>query len=112
MITMPMSPFCDQLQLDHPGHSQLDKTSGPTVARLQAGEHPVSWPGMRTAQTRQPGSSWPQKCELGVISRTREVKRDRKEQLSQIMGGRKTGDDPSPGTEGKSWFFRLLTKST
>lgn len=83
------------------------------VASLQAGEHPVSWPGMRTAQTRQPvppclRSMTQNHGDEQPISRTREMRRDRKEQLSQLTGGLKTGGDPSPGIEGKSWIFRHL----
>lgn len=62
---MPTFPFCDQLQLDPPWPQPTGQDLWPDGG-LQAGEHPVSWPGMGTAQTRQPGSSLPQKYELGI----------------------------------------------
>lgn len=72
------------------------------MASVQAGEHTVSWPGTKTsAQTRQSGSSLSQKYELGITDggsqSHREMRRDRKEQLSQLMRGHKR-DDSSPGT--------------
>lgn len=78
------------------------------MASVQAREHTVRWSGMKNSALQAVrGLLVSEVCTGnhgdGQSGRhTREMSRDRKEQLSHLIGGHKRGDDPSPGTEGKS----------
>lgn len=77
------------------------------MASVQAREHTVRWSGtknsaLQAARGLLVSEVCPRNHGDGKSSRhTREMSRDRKEQLSHLIGGHKR-DDPSPGTEGKS----------